>query len=102
MIPAMSEVVVGAMTTGEGLSLIRPCVRRISDRCFAPNGLAELPPLGTECLVKVGNLSDRPRLVMAGQIVAVAEQVQAVRSVVDSADTSWKEKLDMYSVPEYL
>ena len=102
MIPAMSEVVVGAMTTGEGLSLIRPCVRRISDRCFAPNGLAELPPRGTEFLVKVGNLSDRPRLVMAGQIVAVAEQVQAVRSVVDCADTSWKEKLDMSSVPEYL
>ena len=102
MIPAMSEVAVGVMTTREGLSLIRPCVRRTSDRCFAPNGLAELPPRGTEFLLKVGNLSDRPRLVRAGQIVAVAENVSTVRSVADSADESWKEKLDLSSMPEPL
>ena len=53
-------------------------------------------------MLKVGNLSDRPRLVRAGELVAVAENVSTVRSVADSADESWKEKLDLSSMPEPL
>jgi RNase H-like domain found in reverse transcriptase/Reverse transcriptase (RNA-dependent DNA polymerase) len=101
MIPAMSEVTIGATSKREGLSLISPCIRRLSDRCFAPNGLIELPPRGAEFMVQVGNLSTRPRLVRAGQVVALAESVKAVRPVSENYDTDWKEKLDLRSVPEH-
>jgi hypothetical protein len=88
LVPPMCEMIVGAVTKREGLSTIRPCWRKTSDRVFAPNGILELPLRGEEFLLTVGNLSTKPRFVRKGQVIAVSESLGKVLTVKEELDVS--------------